>query len=230
MKRALLVHGLSSSPAGWWRVRGWLEEAGWTTEAASLLGHDGRGPAPSFTLEAYVDDVLRAAPGPYDLVVGHSLGGSIATVLTSRDEVWARRLVLLDPVWYIPANQLAGVAADQLSELDLTPDSLFAAKPHWHDHDLAAKLYAVSVVEPGAVGRPFAVDHWDLRDAARHILAPTLVLGGDPAVYTMLEPADGFQVSGDALQMEYHIVAGAGHSPHRDAPDATRELLMGWLD
>jgi hypothetical protein len=30
--------------------------------------------------------------------------------------------------------------------------------------------------------------------------------------------------------MEYHIVAGAGHSPHRDAPDATRELLMGWLD
>jgi pimeloyl-ACP methyl ester carboxylesterase len=228
---ALLIHGLSSSPAGWWRVRGWLEQSGWTTEVVSLLGHDQRGPAPGYALEAYVDDVALSAPGPHDLVVGHSLGGSIATVLASRDADWARRMVLLDPVWFVPEDQLAAVAEDQLSELEWTPDSLYAAKPHWHDHDLAAKLFAVSAVDPEAVGRTFAeADRWDLRDAARRILTPTLVLGGDPAVYTMLEPADGEQVSGAAAELEYRIVPGAGHSPHRDAPEATRALLFEWLD
>jgi pimeloyl-ACP methyl ester carboxylesterase len=228
---ALLIHGLSSSPAGWWRVRGWFEEAGWTTETVSLLGHDQRGPAPSYALDAYVDDVARAAPGPYDLVIGHSLGGSNATVLASRDANWARRLVLLDPVWYVPADQLSAVAADQLSELEWTPESLHAAKPHWHDHDLAAKLFAVSAVDPGAVGRTFAeADRWDLRDVARRILTPTLVLGGDPAVYTMLEPADAEEISESASEMTYRVVPGAGHSPHRDAPEATRELLLEWLD
>ena len=50
------------------------------------------------------------------------------------------------------------------------------------------------------------------------------MLGGDPAVYTMLEPADGYEVREDTLEMEYRVVPGAGHSPHRDVPDATREL------
>jgi len=46
----------------------------------------------------------------------------------------------------------------------------------------------------------------------------------------MLEPADARAVSEVAPAMEYRIVPGAGHSPHRDVPDATRALLLEWLD
>jgi pimeloyl-ACP methyl ester carboxylesterase len=227
---ALLLHGLSSSPDGWWRVRGWLEDAGWQTETIALLGHGGRGPAPEYTLDAYVADVREAAPGPYDLVVGHSLGGSVATVLAAGDPRWTSRLVLLDPVWFIPPEELPATSADQVAELDVTLESLRAAKPHWDERDLAGKLAAIAVVDPAAVQRTFgAVDRWDLRDVARRIPVPALVLGGDPAVYTMLEPADGFEVAEDAAAMEYRIVPGAAHSPHRDAPDATRDLLLEWL-
>jgi pimeloyl-ACP methyl ester carboxylesterase len=226
---ALLIHGLSSSPEGWWRVRGWLEESGWTTETVALLGHGGRPPAPSYGLDAYVDDV-RGATGGHDLVVGHSLGGSVSTVIAASDPAWARRLVLLDPVWFIPDEELAATAADQAGELEWTEQTLRVAKPRWDDRDIAAKLSAVAAVDPGAVTRTFAeVDHWDLREAARRIPNPTLVLGGDPAVYTMLEPADGFEVSQDAADMEYVVVPGAGHSPHRDAPAATRAALEAWL-
>ena len=225
---ALLIHGLSSSPAGWWRVRGWLEDAGWMAETVALLGHGDRGAAPSYLLDDYVAD-LRGS-GPYDLVVAHSLGGSIATVLAAEDPRWALRLVLLDPVWYVPADQLAAVAADQASDLALTEETLRAAKPHWDERDIAAKLSAIHDVDPDAVRRTFAVAEWDLRDVARRIQTHTLVLGGDPQVYTMLEPADGFEVAADAEDMAYIVVPGAGHSPHRDQPDATRAALERWLE
>lgn len=228
--KALLIHGLSSGPDGWWRVRGWLEDAGWQTETVALLGHGGRPPAPSYTLDAYVQDV-RDATDRYDLVIGHSLGGCVATVIASADRDWTRRLVLLDPVWYIPPHDLPAIAADQAGELELTEASLRAAKPHWDDRDIAAKLAAIAAVDPGAVTRTFAeVDRWDLRDAARGIPMPTLVLGGDPEVYTMLEPADGYEVAEDAADMRYVVVPGAGHSPHRDAPAATRAALEEWLE
>jgi pimeloyl-ACP methyl ester carboxylesterase len=226
---ALLIHGLSSGPDGWWRVRGWLEEAGWAAETVALLGHGGRPAAPSYALDAYVDDV-RAASGSHDLVIGHSLGASVSTVIAASDPAWARRLILLDPVWFIPDDALPATAAEQAAELDLTEQSLRAAKPHWDDGDIAAKVAAIAAVDPGAVRRTFAeVEHWDLRDVARRITAPTLVLGGDPAVYTMLEPADGFEVSEDAPDMRYVVVPGAAHSPHRDAPAATRAALDHWL-
>ncbi|MGE3194323.1 MAG: alpha/beta fold hydrolase [Microbacteriaceae bacterium] len=228
--KALLLHGLSSSPDGWWRVRGWLEDSGWQTETLALLGHGGRPPAPSYALGAYVDDI-RAAGGRYDLVIGHSLGACVATVIASEDPGWTTRLVLLDPVWYIPSGDLPAIAADQAAELRLTEQTLRAQKPHWDDRDVAGKLSAIAAVDPAAVTRTFAeVDRWDLRDAARRILTRTLVLGGDPAVYTMLEPADGYEVAEDAADMRYIVVPGAGHSPHRDAPAATRAALEEWLE
>jgi pimeloyl-ACP methyl ester carboxylesterase len=227
-RTALLIHGLSSSPAGWWRVREHLEDSGWTTGTVALLGHDGRGAARSYALDAYVADAFR--PGPHDLVVGHSLGGSIATVLAARDATWTRRLVLLDPVWHVPSEDLAAVAADQLGELDWTRETLRAAKPHWHDRDIAAKVQAVRSVDPGAVGRTFAeATAWDLRPQAAAIRTRALVLGGDPAVYTMLEPADARAASDASGSIDYVVIEGAGHSPHRDRPDATLAALDAWL-
>lgn len=231
--RALLVHGLGSSPGGWWRVRGWLEEAGWQTDTVALIGHGGRAPESGYPLDAYVADVrLSTSDGrPYDLVIGHSLGGTVATVITAGDPDWTSRLVLLDPVWYVPQDELAAIAADQASDLGLTAESLRAAKRHWDERDIASKVSAIAQVDPAAVRRTFGdAERWDVRETARRIQAPTLVLGGDPAVYTMLEPADARAVSEVAPAMEYRIVPGAGHSPHRDVPDATRALLLEWLD
>ena len=230
MRRALLVHGLNSNPQNWWRVAGWLEADGWAVETATLLGHDHRPPASRYALSAYTDDLLAQAPGPWDLVLAHSLGGSAATIAASLSPDWTRRLVLVDPVWLIPEAERGAVIADQVAELALTRETLAAAKPHWHPDDIAAKLAAVAAVDPAAAHRTFEeTPGWDLSAAARSLPVPTLVLAGDPAVYSILQPELAREVAALDPLVEIRVIAGAGHSPHRDEPDATRVALRSWL-
>lgn len=228
MPRVLLVHGLSSSPAAWWRVRGWLEDAGWTTEAVALRGHGGQPRADDYAVSSYAADL--AASGPWDAVVAHSLGASAATLAAAADPDWTARLVLLEPVWRITAEDEPLIMADQRAELALTRPQLEAEKPHWDPRDLDAKLTAIAQVDPDAVTRTFTdTGRWDLTDAAGRLGVPTLVLGGDPRVYTMLDPADAAAIAERVPLLAYRVVHGAGHSVHLDAPDATRELLLDWM-
>jgi pimeloyl-ACP methyl ester carboxylesterase len=206
------------------QTRGWLADEGWDVEAATLLGHDGRDPAPDYSLSSYVDDLLARQPGPWDLVIAHSLGGSVATLAAAGDPAWTRSLTLLDPVWWVPEEDRDAVIADQVSELSLTPSTLTAAKPHWHPRDVEAKLAAVASVDPAAAERSFLdTGEWDLHTAVAALSVRTLVLAGDPTVYSMLQP----EPWDDNPQVEIIRVAGAGHSPHRDKPDTTR-LLLGF--
>ncbi len=228
MRRALLVHGLSSGPGGWWRVREWLDGAGWSAATVPLRGHAGLPPAGNYAVTSYAADL--AASGPWDLVIAHSLGGAAATIVAADDPGWTARLILLDPVWRVPDDEMDAVIESQRTDLDWTRDALVAAKPHWDARDIDAKLAAIAEVDPDAVVRTWTdTGHWDLTAAARALAIPTLVLGGDPAVYTMLEPADASAIAADNPHVDYRVVPGAGHSPHRDVPDATRDLILDWL-
>ena len=103
---------------------------------------------------------------------------------------------------------------DQRSELAYTRDSLAAAKPHWDPRDVDAKMAAIGQVDPDAVVRTWTdTGSWDMTDAARALAIPTLLLGGDPGVYTMLEPADAADIAEDNPRIDYRIVEGSGHSP-----------------
>src|SRR6478736_4540676 len=99
-RRALLVHGLGSNGALMWRYGSALADAGWRTDAVDLRGH---GTAPrtlDYTLAAYAADVAATGPvdaGPWDLVIGHSLGGAASVLAAAADPSWTRRLVLVDP-------------------------------------------------------------------------------------------------------------------------------------
>lgn len=225
-RRTLLVHGLSSSGASWWRVAEALADDGWHVTAVDLRGH-GDGPAAdSYRVEDYASDLPAEN---WDLVIGHSLGGACA-VLAAADPQFARRLVLLDPVLEIPDEQFDEVLADQLSEVELTEESLYELKPHWHERDRSAKLDAVRAIGATAVGRSITDNRpWNLVLAARSLRIPTLILGGDPSVYSMLATDTADALAATNPLVEYTVVAGAGHSPHRDRPEHTLALLRAWL-
>lgn len=223
---ALLVHGLGSSADAWWRVSEHLESLGWQVSTARLRGHDGGVEADRFSLHDYALDLPVQQ---WDVVVGHSLGAT-AAVLAARDPRFTRHLVLLDPVLRIAPDNVAAIVADQLDELTLTTDRLAAEKPHWDARDRAAKLAALPHVRPGVIEATFAhSDPWDVRADAATLAVPTLIVRGDPAVYSMIDDETLAELLDANPLVECVVIKGAGHSPHRDRPEETLRAIVEWI-
>ena len=224
MKSALLIHGLSSSGETWWRVADALGAAGYQVTAPDLPGH---GASPAAERYRFADYAAALPEGPFDLVVGHSLGGAIAVTAADR----ARRLVLLDPVLEVAAAEWDAVRADQIAELDLTAAQLDADKPYWEARDRAGKLAAVRAADRRMVGATFDDNPgWNVVAEARSLPVPTLILGGDHAVYSMFATETAEAIATVNTLVEYRVVAGAGHSPHRDRPRETIAALLAFAD
>lgn len=233
-RRALLIHGLGSSGALMWRFGTALADAGWHAVAVDLRGH---GTAPrtlDYTIAAYASDVGAEHPadgGPWDLVIGHSLGGAAATVAAADDPAWTRRLVLIDPgILLADADRETVAASQEQAFADPSEEAVRAEHPHWHPLDVELKSLAArqasrwAVEQTGEQNRP-----WDVRDAAARLRVPTHVIGADPGVYSIFTGALADEVlRNPAVSMS--VVDGAGHSPHRDLPDPTLRLLFAAID
>jgi pimeloyl-ACP methyl ester carboxylesterase len=222
MPRALLIHGLSSNSTTWWRVAQAMKDDGWDVVTPDLRGHGTAPRQQSYALADYASDLPS---GPWDLIAGHSLGGAIAVLLSGT----TRRLALIDPVLEVRADEFDEIKQDQLNELLLTAESIRASKPDWSERDLDLKIAAVGQVDPAAVEATFNDNPtWNVLEKARELAVATLILGADPAVYTMLEPETAQALSRANPLVEYVMVEGAGHSVHRDRPAETIAMLRSF--
>ncbi len=221
--RAVLVHGLASGPAAHWLLREHLESLGWEVVTPTLLGHGGRGSAPSFAVEAYAADL---PDGPWDLAIGHSLGGAATLIATATRPGWTRRLIQLDPAWVIPYSDRDAFVADEVAALTPGPD----AYAGWDPRDAEAKRTAVAGVSPETVIRTADENPaWDLRPVAAALAVPTLALAADPAHDALLAASDGRAAAAANPLVEFHVIAGAGHSIHRDRPGELLATVDDWL-
>ena len=225
-RRALLIHGLTSSGATWWRVAGSLAEDGWHVTAVDLRGNGDAAVADSYAFADYAGDL----PGDgWNVVVGHSLGGAVA-VLAAQRPGFAERVVLLDPALELPPADLAGLLAGELDELALDEAGFRDLRPTWHPLDIAHKATATAKATANMVERTVADNTpWNVLDETVEIAVSTLIVGGDHAVYSMLPTETAAALCAANANISYRVVPGAGHSPHRDRPDETLGMLREWL-
>ncbi|MFT4052464.1 MAG: alpha/beta hydrolase [Microbacterium sp.] len=223
--RALLIHGLGSVGALMWRFGTWLADAGWHATAVDLRGHGTAPRALDYTIAAYASDVAQTAredDAPWDLVIGHSLGGAAAAVASAGAADWARRLVLIDPGIFLSEADAQVVREGQARSFDdPSPASVRADHPHWHEQDVEQKALSTQQASRWAVEQTSVQNSpWDVREAAARLTVPTHVIAADPAVYSIFSGALAEEVMRNpAISMS--VVAGAGHSPHRDLPEET---------
>ncbi|UWF76982.1 MULTISPECIES: alpha/beta fold hydrolase [Microbacterium] len=228
--RALLVHGLGSSAALMWRIGVALADAGWQATAVDLRGHGDAPRALDYTVGAYAADLAATAPdggGAWDAVIGHSLGGAAGVVAAAGHPHWTRRLVLIDPAIHV-AGRDAGIIrrSQERAFADPSEATVRAEHPHWHPQDVELKVDAVrrasawAVAETSAQNRP-----WDVREQAARLTVPTHIIGADPEVYSLFTGELAASVL-ENPRITMSIVAGAGHSPHRDKPDETVHEIL----
>jgi pimeloyl-ACP methyl ester carboxylesterase len=217
--RALLLPGITSSAATMWEVAEGLAAAGWSAVAVDLPGHGGTGPAGSYRFADVADLVAAQLGGGWDLVVGHSLGGAVATVLLAAHPSVATRALLVDPALVVSDD-----AADELvrqlerDRVDQTEASVAAAHPHWHPRTVTERVRSTRGTDVTAVAG-FAAQNrpWDVRDRAREVPVPVHVLvPTEDAVVTagLVEELS----AGTRAPWTFQTVAGTGHSMHRDRP------------
>ncbi len=240
----LLVHGITASSRGWWRVGPALAAGlGRHVVAVDQAGHGRTG---SWTrhhrfrdnaadLVAFATAAGLARPGLR--VVGHSWGAMSAAGLPAaglRPEV----AVLLDP----PAVPLAVIAAmlddpierhyDDIAEAMIALGSLH---PTWPYGDVVAKAEALTQFDAtAAVAVLTGNGDWDggLADLADPAAAGVAfrVVRGEPAAGGLV-PAAAATLLAARLDPEHVLtVAGGSHSPMRNRPEATVLALLRALE
>jgi pimeloyl-ACP methyl ester carboxylesterase len=229
--RVLLIHGVQSAANTWWWIADGLADAGLHVTAPDLRGHGGSPNSRRYRLVDFVADLEGLGRG-WELVVGHSLGGTLAAYALARSPEFARRAVLLDPVFELPDEQFEAIVADQLAELAAADAAAVQiANPGWHPEDWRQKALAATACSPHAAEAVLRDNRpWNYRQLLAAVQTPVMILGGNPLAGAMLEPAVGEELAAANANVGYRQLADAGHSLHRDDPERVLHALLDVLD
>jgi len=235
----LLIHGVTSSAATWWRIGPALAATGRRVVAVDLPGHGRtghwRGRHRFRDNAADVAAFVRAAGLDRDglQVVGHSWGAMTAAALPAAG-LRPATLVLVDPpaLRHAVMSEIASDATEQAyTDIEEARTAVRADSPGWDEGDIRAKAEALTQLDEAAA-RSVLLDtgDWDggLADLADPATAgiPVWLVRGDPATggYVADEHVPAFA----ALIGAVHVITipGGPHSPHRTHPVETTAALL----
>jgi pimeloyl-ACP methyl ester carboxylesterase len=239
----LLLHGVTSSAASFWRVGPALAGLGRLVVAPDMPGHGRTGHWQGhYRFRDNASDMAAFARGAglarADLqVVGHSWGAMTAAALPAAGLIPAT-IVLLDPP-AIPFERIALEASDPaqrtFEDAGEARHVIAAENPDWAEGDIAAKAEALTELDEAAA-RSVLLDNkdWDggLADLADPAAASVdlWIIRGDPAaggfVPDSMLPAFEARAGRDRVI----TIAGGPHSPHRTHIRQTTAALVRALD
>lgn len=226
-RAVLLIHGLSAHKGIWWRIGPILGALGFEVVAIDLRGHGESLAGSDYSLLDVASDVL-AVPGRWDLVIGHSMGGPIATVVAVKSG--CQRLLLLDPFFDVEDDQFEDLLADQLGELDSADvEAIQQSNPRWHAEDCRQKAIAIELTSREVIEGYMRHNHpFHFRTLLEDCDAETLILGSDPAEGSLFPPHTMHHIQN--RKVAYRMLTGCGHSIPRERPDAViaavRDLMF----
>ena len=235
----LLIHGVTSSAAVWWRLGPALAVTGRRVVAVDQAGHGRTGHWQGHHRfrdnAADVAAFVRAAGlDRTDLqVVGHSWGAMTAAALPAAGFRPAT-LVLLDPPAVSHAFMEAQVEQSDeqtYADMDEAVAAVRAANPGWDHGDVHAKAEALTQLDEQAARSVFLDNgDWDggLADLADPAAAgvPVWLVRGDPAAGGYIPdpflPAFAARIGADHIT----TIDGGPHSPQRTHPAETTAALL----
>ncbi|QAY74306.1 alpha/beta hydrolase [Agromyces protaetiae] len=224
-RTAILIHGIMSDSRAWHRVTAELETHGFRVLAVDLAGH-GRSPrAKRYSPAAWADDVVETlAPlldGPPDVVMGHSLGGLVASLVG--DRLAPRAAIYVDPAFSFPRG-IRGAVFKVAFAIAPRPRryALVKMNPKWNPEDVEIELATLRDWDKRTI-LGFA-DSRPLMPPAR-LVAPSLVILAEKSLLITEKVAAKLRTQG----MSVSTVAGTGHTVFRDDHHGFMATVTEWL-
>ena len=239
----VLLHGFAGS-LHWWENLVPLLDTHYRVLRFDLLGHGGSSkPASGYSMEhqaQLVDEALHQLGVRRALIVGHSMGGLVATALATRDRALAAGVVLVDSPPAPGAGQLPLTA-----RLGFVPVLGQALRSVVITNGMVKETLASAFAPGYPVPHRFVSDFWkmtftsyvqsDKEDGSylqREALAPRLaalrlpVLGIYGTRDAIVQPATMRADYAAVPHAQVVAIAGAGHSPMVEKPYATATALL----
>jgi pimeloyl-ACP methyl ester carboxylesterase len=242
----ILIHGFGAALDWWDEIAPQLAQDRKVVRL-DLIGHGGtEAPAAGYDIErqaSLVKAVLDTLGIGSAVVVGHSMGGEVATAFTENDPDRVERLVLIDSP---PTPERSFSLLSPLAFTDVIGQTLWLFRTNAVLRRGLAQGFA-----PGfAVPEKFVADLWQLTYTAFHEAHDDSIAftteRGTPARLAGLDPVPPLLVlfgSEDALispqnAKRFEVVPGAkvvmidgvGHSPMVEAPAKTLSLIRKFLN
>jgi len=222
---AVLVHGLMSDHRAWHRVGRELVEQGFRIIAVDLAGHGGSPRSPHYSPAAWADDVVETLQPLLDrrpdLILGHSLGALVASMVC--DRLAPRAAVYVDPAFAFPAG-VRGAVMKLIFAVAPRPgrSALVHWNPKWSATDIDIELATLR--------------DWDKRTVLglastralvppARLVAPSLVVLAEKSLLISDAVASRLR----RLGMTVETISGTGHAVFRDEHARFMDVVERWL-
>jgi pimeloyl-ACP methyl ester carboxylesterase len=225
-RTAVLIHGMMSDHRAWHRVAADLHDEGYRVVAVDLAGHGASPRSRRYSPERWAADVTETLEpeldGPPDLLMGHSLGALVASLVAER--LRPRVAVYVDPAFAFPTG-VRGVALKTMFTLAPRPGAwiLRRLNPGWSADDIQLELRTLKVWDKRTIlgfvnTRPLT--------PPGSLVGPSLVILAEKSLLISSAVAERLRRDG----MTVATVPGSGHTVFRDDHAAFMTLVRGWLE
>lgn len=217
-RTAVLLHGITSSSASWWKLGPALAAEGFHVLAPDLRGH-GQSPRGPYSVTSWADDLIESVPPSPDLALGLSLGGLVLAAAV--DRLRPGVAVYEDPAWFLQpgGERRAQSSAGFLARKQWTLDDIRATYPRWEPEAHQASLTSIGEWDEKCV--EFVGDF--VEPTAPPV--PSVVLTADPS--ELIPPPRAEQLR--QLGFTVEAVPNTGHVVHNEDFDGFWAALQPWL-
>jgi pimeloyl-ACP methyl ester carboxylesterase len=112
----------------------------------------------------------------------------------------------------------------------ITEAAIAAAHPAWGAEDVRFKVAALKSTSPEVLRRTIWENHREFKESVDLIDVPTLIIGADPDLETLVTPEMGEGFAARNPHVTFTWIEGAGHSMHREDYEAFTRAVLGFVD
>lgn len=240
----VLVHGVTNGAAQWVDCVAGLKDRFFVV-ALDLLGHGlspridpARSPFPQLhaSFAATLEGLVRLH-GPA-IVIAHSMGGALASLVENEHPEWFQGLVLEDPAWLSDEQkaEYLAAAADNVKALEqCTAQPLetlrqFASDYPWLSPSECAGWYLNKpFVDPELIRTGIVTFDQPWQGVAQALSVPTLVISSDTD-QVLVSPEDQAEIASWGKEnLRVEIIPGVSHTLRRDNPEAFHDLMETFI-